>query len=71
MHYIEKSLPLRRLDFFDCRLEADFEYGYGSRSDAVLFILSYLSLKTSLEKADPEYKPRIQAALAGVNEKST
>ena len=48
-----------------------------SRSDAVFFTLSHLSLKTSSKKArrksrpyhNPEYESRIQTALAGVNEK--
>ena len=43
----------------------------------VFFTLSHLSLKTSSKKArsksspyhDSDYEPRIQAALAGVNEK--
>ena len=63
---------------FAIQAEADFEYAMmRSRSDAVFFTLSHLSLKTSSKKArrksrpyrDPDYEPRIQAALAGVNEK--
>ena len=73
MHYIEKSLPLRRLDSFDrrhvCHLSRSRLLIYNDGSQPAFSHLSLTTSKKSRAYHDPDYEPRIQAALDGVNEK--
>ena len=71
--YIEKCLPLRRLDFFDCRYVCHLTRGGlwicndghelilasegRVQTRPVFFTLSHLSLKTSSKKAQSKIRP--------------